>query len=250
MTNPVIVNADDLGLRRQINEGIFLGMERGVISDASIMIEAPEADDAVEGLRALGVEHIGIHVNIDEQMGWDVHGKERFSRNDLMSMLSSEDFLGVCRGRIRSQIEKVLGSSLSPTHIDTHHHVHGFPPIFDLILELMVEYRIPAMRFSPDGYTLTTREPIPFHAPVYREMREALAREQVFFCKSMEEGAGKIAGISSFPAELVVHPSLGGDPWREGELEMLLSGAFQEALHDRDIRLVGYKDLIGTRSDS
>ncbi|HQG32250.1 MAG TPA: ChbG/HpnK family deacetylase [Deltaproteobacteria bacterium] len=249
MIHSVIVNADDLGLSREINKGISKGMEKGVVSDASLMIEAPCSGDALEGLKTLGVGHIGIHVNIDEQIGWDIHGKERFSRNDLMSMLASEDFLAVCRERVRAQIEKVMSSGLSPTHIDSHHHVHGFPPIFSMILDLAIEYGIPAMRFSADGYTLTTREPIPFHASVYRTMREALEREQIFFCKSMMEGARKIPDISSFPAELVVHPSSGGDPWREGELETLLSDAFHEAVHDRDVHLVSYKDLIGRRSD-
>lgn len=244
MMNPVVVNADDLGLSREINEGILRGMEEGVIGDASLMSEAPHVDDALDKFKAFGVRHVGIHVNLDEQIGWSTRGRERFSRNELMSMLASEDFLAACRERVRFQIEKVMDSGLLPTHVDTHHHIHGFQPIFDLILGLMKEYGIPAMRFSIDGYTLTTREPIPFHAPLYRKMRESLEREQVFFCTSMKEGAGKISEISSFPSELVVHPSLGGELWRVGEMDMLLSDSFREVIHEHNIRIVGFKDLI------
>lgn len=248
--NFVVVNADDLGLSREINEGILMGMEKGVVSDASLMSEAPCAGDALDRLKASGIGHVGIHVNIDEQIGWSSPGKERFSRNDLMSMLGKGDFLAVCRGRVRSQIEKVTHAGLFPTHIDTHHHVHGFPPIFNLILDLMKEYGIPAMRFSTEGYTLTTREPIPSHPSSLRRMREALEDRQVFFCKCMREGAGRISEIASFPAELVVHPSLGGDPWRKGEMEILLSDAFQQVIEERGIHLVGYKDLVDKRFDA
>jgi len=51
MRHPVIVNADDLGLSREINKGVFTGLSRGVISDVSLLIHAPFAREAVEGLQ-------------------------------------------------------------------------------------------------------------------------------------------------------------------------------------------------------
>lgn len=249
MINPVVVNADDLGLSKEINEGIFKGIEKGVISDASLMIEAPYAPDALERLKVFGAKHVGLHIDLDEQLGWSSPGRERFTRSELMSMLSCEDFLASCRTQVRSQIEKVMNAGLFPTHVDTHHHVHGFFPIFTLILDLVREYRIPAMRFSTEGYTLTTREPIPFHASLYQRMQATLEREQILFCGSMVEGAGRVSEIGSFPAELVVHPSSGGEPWRSREMETLLSDAFRGILDERSMHLVSYKELIGKRSE-
>lgn len=242
--NHVVVNADDLGLSREINEGISAGFEKGIVSDTSLLIEAPHADDALKRLERAGIRHAGIHINLDAEVGWDIPAGERHSRSELVDLLADRDFLDKCRVRARAQIERFLDSSLIPTHLDTHHHVHGFFPIFLLLVELMQEYRIPAMRFSPEGYGLKTRKPIPFHGSVYADMEEILRREGIFFCRTMVEGVERLAEIVSFPAELVAHPSAGGDEWRVHEMEVLASSGFRKALDDRGIRLVGYREFV------
>ncbi|MRR14741.1 ChbG/HpnK family deacetylase, partial [archaeon] len=129
-------------------------------------------------------------------------------------------------------------------------HVHGFLPILSIFIDLMKEYHIPALRHSPAGYTLTTRRPIPYDESEYRAVEERLLQEKLFFCGTMAEGAGRIDEIASFPAELVVHPSLGGDPWRTAELEILLSDSFRTALEDRGMQPVSYQDLLGEAQGS
>ena len=62
MKHPVVVNADDLGLSREINEAVSAGLAQGVISDVSVLIDAPYALDAAERLRAIGFESVGLHV--------------------------------------------------------------------------------------------------------------------------------------------------------------------------------------------
>ncbi len=248
--NPVIINADDLGLSREVNAGIFEGLSRGGVSDASLLIHAPFADEAVDGLRQRGISHIGLHINLDVLFGWDISGRERFPRHELMSMLRDRDFLNRCRASACGQIEKLLGTGLIPSHIDSHHHVHGFLPILAIFIELMREYRIPALRHSPAGYTLTTRKPIPYDESEYRAVGERLLQERLFFCRTMVEGAGRLDEIATFPAELVVHPSLGGDPWRTAELEILLSGSFRKVLGERGMQPVSYQDLMGEAQES
>lgn len=243
MKHPVIVNADDLGLSREINEGVFDGLARGVISDVSMLIDAPHALDAAERLRETGFESVGLHILLDGHLGWSSPGRERFSRMELMELLQDPAFLARCREDARRQIEKFLARGLTPSHIDTHHHVHGFYPLFSELLALVKEYRIPAVRLSKTGYTLTTREPIPFDPVLYRKMEERMEGEGVFFCSAMAEGADRIGEIATFPAELVVHPSRGGDPWRAAEMETLFSEKFQRALDAGNIRLVSFRDL-------
>ncbi len=244
MKHPVIVNADDLGLSREINEGVFAGLAQGVISDVSVLIDAPHALDAAERLREAGLKSVGLHILLDGHLGWSSPGRERFSRMELMELLRDPAFLARCRGDARRQIEKFLARGLTLSHIDTHHHVHGFYPIFSELMALVKEYRIPAVRYSRTGYTLTTREPIPFDPVLYRRMEERLGGEGVFFCRTMAEGAGRIGEVATFPAELVVHPARGGDPWREREMQTLFSEAFMLTIERLDIRLVSFRDLV------
>jgi predicted glycoside hydrolase/deacetylase ChbG (UPF0249 family) len=244
MQHAVIVNADDLGLSREINDGIFSGLERGVITDVSLLIDAPYAREAVERLQEIGLRDVGLHINLDERLGWSSPGRERFSREELMVRFQDRGFLRRCRRDAGLQIERCIAAGLVPKHIDTHHHVHGFFELFILLVELAKEHRIPAMRHSRTGYTLTTRKPIPCDPSQYRRMEEILEEEGIFSCTTMVEGAHKVGEIASFPAELVVHPSSGGDSWRIREMGTLSSEAFREALVARGIKLAGYRDLI------
>jgi hypothetical protein len=243
MMSLLVVNADDLGLSREVNKGIFLGLDQGVISDASLLIDAPCAEDACMQLEAAGIRALGIHIDLYAQLGWDLPGHERYTRTELMSMLDDRGFLGTCAASARSQIERFKGAGFTPTHLDTHHHVHGFFPVFALLIELAREYGIPAMRFSPGGYTLTTRKPVPFEEGTYRRMKGLLEQEGILSCRSMAEGAGMLSRIGSYPAELVVHPSLGGDAWRVAEMETLLSQGFRSELDALGIRIVSFSEL-------
>ncbi len=245
MNCPVVVNADDLGLSREINQGIFAGLEQGVISDVSLLVFAPHAREAARTLLGMGLRGVGLHVNLDAQLGWSSPGRERLSRRELGDLLEKHDHVDRLREDIRSQIERFIDWGLEPVHIDTHHHVHGFFPIFRALVELARQYRIPAVRYSPSGYTLTTREPIPYDEPVYRGMEEMLRAEGIFFCSVMVEGAGRLGDLGAFPAELVVHPSSGGDPWRNRELETLMDESFSWTLAARGIELAGFRDLVG-----
>ncbi len=242
--NPVVVNADDLGLSREINEGIIKGLQAGVVSDTSLLIDGPCAGDAMEKLEKIGLAHLGLHINLDVLIGWDKPGEERFSRERLEGLFQDKGFLGNCRDHACLQIEHFLGSGLVPTHVDTHHHVHGFFPLFTLLIELMKTYHIPAVRFSRGGYSLTTRKPVPYDPVIYQEMESILLEEGIYFCRAMSEGAEKMSGIEIFPAELVVHPSIGGDPWRIRETEVLFSEQCRLICEEKSIRLVGYRELI------
>jgi chitin disaccharide deacetylase len=246
--NELIVNADDLGLSSEINKGIFQGLEQGVVTDASLLVDAPFADEACGLLKEAGIRALGIHINLDLEFGWDLPGTERFPRPELMGKLADPAFQASCRESARSQIERFLLLGLTPTHLDTHHHVHGFFPVFSLLVDLAREYGIPAMRFSPSGYTLTTRRPVPYDGAVYRRMKDLLSSEGIFSCEDMVEGVDRLSRVRRHPAELVAHPSLGGDAWRAGELETLLSGAFRKGIEEGGVRLKSFAELASQRA--
>ena len=58
-----------------------------------------------------------------------------------MSMLNDQGFLQECTHEAKDQIETFLSFGLIPTHMDTHHHVHGFFPIFQILVDLLSRIR-------------------------------------------------------------------------------------------------------------
>ena len=47
MPRHLIINADDFGLSRSVNEGVRLAVENGPLTSASLMVTADAVDDAV-----------------------------------------------------------------------------------------------------------------------------------------------------------------------------------------------------------
>lgn len=245
----LVVNADDFGLSEEVNAAVVLGLRQGFLSDTSILVMAPFAPRGVEDLLRLGVTHAGIHLDLDGPLCWSPGGGERYPRTELKRMLEQGDLAHACEEAARRQIEAFFATGMAPSHLDTHHHVHGFRPVFDLVVRLALEYGIPALRFSRGGYRLPTRQDIPLQPEEALAMEEALTRAGIFHCDRMAEGAGLIFGFMDEPpegtTELVVHPSLGGDPWRARELDALERAARGRPLRGPGFVLTSFRDLVG-----
>ena len=64
MHKKLIINADDLGLSRGITDGIVLAHREGILTSASLMVNQPATEYAVEQLRCLPTLDVGIHLNL------------------------------------------------------------------------------------------------------------------------------------------------------------------------------------------
>jgi predicted glycoside hydrolase/deacetylase ChbG (UPF0249 family) len=243
MDKLLIINADDLGLSKEINCGILQGFGAGFITDTSLLVKSLYADEAVTGLKALDVWHAGIHINLDGVFGWRPGGIELKDRPVLMGMLNDQGFLQDCARETRDQIEIFLSYGLIPTHVDTHHHVHGFFPIFQILADLLTEYGIPVLRFSRHGYHLPTRKDIPYDDELYAHMEDILRGKGIGYCSHFLEGALRVDDVNPGVTELVVHPSLGGEPWRSEELEILRSRATADSFGHSGIKPISFRDL-------
>lgn len=237
----VIINADDLGLSPQINAGILKGIEAGVVTDVSVMAKAPFVFEAAEVLKTYGILSAGIHIDLDTLLGWSSPGIERHTRPELQQLFEQDVFCEQLEAEVRDQIEAFQALGLVPSHIDTHHHVHGFPAVFGIMVKLMDAFGIPAMRFSASGYGLPSRADIPWSPTLAADMGATLQVHGIVYCERMLEGAGRITEAGPGTNELVVHPGLGGDAWRDEELKVLLALG-PMALSER-VDLIAFKDL-------
>jgi chitin disaccharide deacetylase len=100
----LIVNADDLGLTDGVNRGIIDAHTRGVLTSASLMVDAPGAQDAVGLVREHPALSVGLHfVDDGPELDDPGHAEREFARQ---------------LDRFRSL------TGAEPTHVDSHHHVH------------------------------------------------------------------------------------------------------------------------------
>ena len=62
----VIINADDLGLSRRVNDRIFNLIETKRITSATLLTNGPEFLDAVARIKAYPHASFGVHLNLTE----------------------------------------------------------------------------------------------------------------------------------------------------------------------------------------
>jgi predicted glycoside hydrolase/deacetylase ChbG (UPF0249 family) len=158
MTKKLIVNGDDFGLDRGINEGIILAHQKGILTSATIMANMPGFGQAVE--LAAQNERLGVGVHLNALRGQPVS-----SPSQVASLLNSEGYFWadayvflrkLISGKIkleevevewRAQVEKVLNAGIKPTHLDSEKHLHAVPPLFKIACRLAKDFRVPRVRF-------------------------------------------------------------------------------------------------------
>jgi chitin disaccharide deacetylase len=123
----LIVNADDFGACTGVNRGIVEAHRHGIVTSTSLMVQSSGAEEAAglaAGCPELGV---GLHALVDPAM--DPFG---------------------CHRAIEAQIrrfEELLGRP--PTHLDSHHHVHGRPELLPVFRRVSRRHGIPLRGYSP-----------------------------------------------------------------------------------------------------
>jgi chitin disaccharide deacetylase len=153
----LILNADDFGLTRGVNEGIIRAHREGVLTSATLMATGPAFEDAVERARSTPTLGVGCHLVLTGGVAIapreeipslaDAEGRLPRSLGDFVTRLSS----GRIRTReieveLRAQIEKIRSAGIEPTHCDTHKHTHAHPAVMKVLARLVREMKIPRVR--------------------------------------------------------------------------------------------------------
>jgi chitin disaccharide deacetylase len=145
---------------------------------------------------------------------------------------------------LRSQIETVLATGLTPTHLDWHALADGGrEDIFDLGLALAEEYRLAARVWLERGRRLARQQGLPV---VDHDFLDSFSLDIVTKTSRYLQLLHELpAGLS----EWAVHPGLGDlasreidDGWRvrSTDLEFLTSPEAREAVHREGIMIINY----------
>jgi hopanoid biosynthesis associated protein HpnK len=154
MTRKVIINADDFGLCQGVNDAVVKAHTEGVLTSTTLMVNMPCADQAVELAKSLPNLGIGVHLNLTEgrpvsentdlcnTQGGFALSAERLC---LLSLISKK-VRATIKTELSAQVEWLINKGIKPTHLDSHKHIHTFPSIFPIVIELARRYDIPAIR--------------------------------------------------------------------------------------------------------
>lgn len=153
----LIVNADDLGLSKATNAGIIAAHCEGIVTATSLMAVGSAFAHAVDLLKATPSLDLGIHLTLVEErpiLSADhlpslTGGTGRFPRDAFVftaRYLTGRIRLAEIRSELAAQIEAVLSAGLTPSHLDSHQHLHLLPGIWQTTCELARRFGIKAVR--------------------------------------------------------------------------------------------------------
>ncbi len=136
-TRRLIVNADDLGQSASVNRGVFEAVDSGIVTSASLMVRWPAAADAVTGARRRTAMSLGLHVDLGEWTARDGTWTE------LYRVVDPRDARGVAEelGRQIDHFIRLVGRT--PSHLDSHQHVHRDEPVRTLMLRAAGRLGVP-----------------------------------------------------------------------------------------------------------
>lgn len=275
----LVINADDLGFAPGVNRGIFEAHAAGTVSSASLIATAPAFGEAAERVQRdatrLGV---GLHLNlvsgaplanvpslIDPATG-RFHAFDVLVRRALAGQVDAAEVRRECE----AQLAALVAVGITPTHIDSHRHVHAMPGILPAVAAAAHGSQIPVVRRPLDKVSLldpvASAKMLAVHAAwrtaltgVAPAHRGLLARAPHFRGIAMQ-GAPDIrdrllATIDQLPigaTEIMVHPGYDDEVLasqdafraeRAVELKALCDPAVVARLQKGDVKLVSFRDF-------
>jgi hopanoid biosynthesis associated protein HpnK len=153
----LIFSADDFGLTRSVNEAVELAHLKGRLTQASLMIAAPAAKDAIGRAQILPELKIGLHlvlVDGDSLLG---HARlptittpdGRFRRDQIaigLQYFCSPAARRELRAEIHAQFAAYAASGLQLNHADAHKHMHLHPTVGAMMISIGKEFGLARIR--------------------------------------------------------------------------------------------------------
>lgn len=151
----LIVNADDFGYSRGVNYGIIDAHINGIVNSATMMMNMPGVTHAVELAKENPQLQVGIHLVLTCGKPLLAEVPSLVNENGSFKRISefkeqSDLSLDELAREWSAQIEKFLETGLTPTHFDSHHHVHTIPAFLPVVQMLSKKYNLSARRFLRD----------------------------------------------------------------------------------------------------
>jgi hopanoid biosynthesis associated protein HpnK len=279
----LIVNADDFGLTAGVNRGILQAFQDGIVTSASLLVTGHAFDEAVALARQNPKLDVGLHLALVEEravLGRDalptlVDETGRFPRTSAefirRAVLRRISWQEVER-EIAAQIALFQKTGLRMSHLNSHQHLHMFPPVFQIVRRLTrgmdnVWIRNSAGQWRKSsgvrmgrwvqqlGLNLTCLSARGLRSPPLPQMPDRMYGFEVSGCLTRSAIEQILRKIPDGLYELICHPGEGdaatrkryshwGYRWAE-ELEALTAPETRVVLKEQGIALTSFVRAFG-----
>jgi predicted glycoside hydrolase/deacetylase ChbG (UPF0249 family) len=249
----LIVNADDLGASKEINDEIFELMQLGAVTSATLMANAPGFEDAVQRIPRFPHCSFGVHLNLTvfRPMGPSsglepILDEKGHMTKKLFQVPITQGLREALLRELTAQVQRAIEAGVAVSHFDSHIHIHTIPKLFPVLKSLQKKFGIRKVRSTinllPTGHHMTGMRSLK-----KRAFRMALRH---FYATTSPDGLGDFCDfhkalmtgqVPRFRAlELMVHP---GTTHGEYKDEVILLRSRWQDLLPADAKLGSYHSL-------
>jgi len=275
----LIINADDFGLTDGVTRGIIDASNTGVVTSTSVLINELIYERITVNKTECSKLGIGLHLNLTQ-------GRSILPAVDVSSLMSYDGFFMKPEQLLANpqkihpaQVEKEWRAQIAafrtifgiPDHLDSHHHIHLYPSLFNIFCQLAVELQLP-VRFPIQVENIPEINILPFSFTDGIELLNSQWSEEqnlldlikldypdhfmdnfFYLYKDQPDIIQQI--INSFPegtSELMCHPGYISDRLsqvstytkrRKDELTLLQKQSTRAILRNAGIDLIRFSDL-------
>ena len=269
-----MINADDFGITEGVNRGILEAHAAGAVSSASMLVNMPGWDDALERLaRSPGSLGIGLHLNLvagnpltgaptlTDRASGSFHSLRALAWRAVTGRVRPGDVRAECE----AQLDRLSHAGVRVTHVDSHRHAHCLPGLFPAVRDAAAAAGVHVIRVpkepwgaGPAGPGVLLKKAALYAGVAMSGARAADARA-AFIGVSLQETPdfavqvlALLDALPPVPCELAVHPGYDSpelrrlDPYthvRERELRALMSPELHDRLGRGDIELVTFAEI-------
>lgn len=217
----LIVNGDDFGASRGINRGIMEAHREGILTSASLLVNATASGEATALSHAMPALSIGLHVDIRLESFDSGTALDRWLPRLLREQFERFEYLA---GR-------------PPTHLDSHHNMHRDRRVLPYFLDLARQEDLPLREYSPIR-----------HFPGFYGQWggithwEHISTTNLCHMLATEIGAG-ITELSCHPGYIDAEFSTSYAGEREAEVRTLTDPLLRRVLQEQEIQLASFHEL-------
>ena len=268
----LIVNADDFGRSRCINQAVIQAHREGILTTASLMVNEEASAEAVALAKANPTLGVGLHLTLlcghsalpQDRIPDLVNAQREFTDSPVAAGLRyflHRRIRSQLRDEIGAQFEKFRAIGLKLDHVNGHLHLHLHPTIFSVLMENSAAWGITHLRLTCDPFWFNARLAKGHwlyraaHAAIHRVLSgraRPILREKGIKHTSAVFGLLQNARVDedyvarllpllpTGDSELYSHPSL--KEFRN-ELDALISPRVKRLVEGQRIQLIRYQDL-------
>lgn len=244
MNKLLIVNADDYGRTPEISKGILFAYRNGIVRSTTVMSNVV-TDNEIDALKEVDLP-AGLHFNLTFGIPISPWSDVFLTEEGCFIKRPPEDLpRDLIEEELNAQWDYMTARDITPTHIDSHHHIHAQSLVLSVVSAFALKRGVPvrpcdivvALHLrkmgikAPDGFT----------SDFYSSANLTIE----YFLKILDSSVSE-------SLEIMCHPGYSSDDLRrssayaderEAELKILTDERLKQAVLERGFHFGSYLDL-------